>query len=371
MSAKLQFLLGYGSLICGYSRAKYGDLQGAGFAATVKGWRRSWNVRSNSEQQTYLGIVADQSASVNGALVPVPAFSEELKQRESNYDFHPLTHTTVTTDAPIQDSELWICYSPNVEKPGTQFPIYQSYVDTCLLGCLALGGEEFARQFITTTEGWQQTWYDDRELPHYHRATAATPAQQQQIDDLLASCGVLIHRRPLAQKVPSGFDCERLYTRELRLSDAAFLLRLVNDPLWLKYIGDRHIRDMATAEQYVIHCNKTAYEGFGGGWLVACLREGDVPIGVCTLLHREDFPAPDLGFALLPEFRGQGYAMEMSQGLLHHAKTVAGLDRLWAVASPDNTVSIKLLQALGMQSLGIRDWPTPDSQVHLLEIHLS
>lgn len=139
----------------------------------------------------------------------------------------------------------------------------------------------------------------------------------------------------------------RLRLRELRTEDAPFILRLVNDPAWLRFIGDRGIRTMEAARDYLVEGPLRMYAEHGFGlWLVEVRGMAD-PAGICGLLRRPSLPEVDLGFALLPEFRGSGYALEAARATMHHARNVLGLHRLLAVAAPDNAASLRTLENLG------------------------
>ena len=79
-------------------------------------------------------------------------------------------------------------------------------------------------------------------------------------------------------------------------------------------------------------------------------RKSDgVALGICGLIKRETLAHVDLGFAFLPEFRGQGYAMEAATAAIAHARDELRLPRLVAIASPDNADSLRLLARLGMR----------------------
>jgi [ribosomal protein S5]-alanine N-acetyltransferase len=141
----------------------------------------------------------------------------------------------------------------------------------------------------------------------------------------------------------------RLVLRQLTEDDAPFILELVNDPAWLRYIGDRGVRNVADAQAYIRNGPVASYARNGFGlWLVA--RTGDnQPLGICGLIRRETLPDVDLGFAFLPQFTGRGFAREAATATLAHGRTKLGLRRIVAVCSPDNTRSIHLLEFLGLR----------------------
>ena len=62
---------------------------------------------------------------------------------------------------------------------------------------------------------------------------------------------------------------ERLLIRELSVSDSAFILELVNTPTWLKFIGDRGVKNLDDAKSYLKKGPLKSYDdnGFGLYWV--------------------------------------------------------------------------------------------------------
>lgn len=139
----------------------------------------------------------------------------------------------------------------------------------------------------------------------------------------------------------------RLRLRRLTEADAPFVLDLVNQPAWLRFIGDRGVRTLDDARAYILAGPLASYARHGSGLLVVETRADGAAIGLCGLVWRDWLPAPDLGFALLPRWWRQGYAHEAAAATLAHAHGDLGLGRVLAVTSPDNDASIALLGRLG------------------------
>ena len=140
----------------------------------------------------------------------------------------------------------------------------------------------------------------------------------------------------------------RLTLHELTLADAALVFELVNEPLWLQFIGDRGVRTLADAEGYIRKACLASYALHGFGlWLVQRKADGQA-LGICGLLKRDTHPDIEIGFALLQRFHGQGYAAECAAATLNYARQALGLKRIAAIASPGNAVSIRLLEKLGL-----------------------
>ncbi|HEX5755610.1 MAG TPA: GNAT family N-acetyltransferase [Arenimonas sp.] len=145
---------------------------------------------------------------------------------------------------------------------------------------------------------------------------------------------------------------ERLRISALGLGDADFILRLVNDPDWLRFIGDRGVHDIDSACRYLREGPLAMYDRHGFGLYRVDRRSDGVAIGMCGLLLRPTLPHADIGYALLPEHRGQGYAREAARAVLEYGNTVLGLQPIAAITALDNTRSISLLQQLGLQHRG-------------------
>lgn len=162
----------------------------------------------------------------------------------------------------------------------------------------------------------------------------------------------------------SLFETERLFIRQFDISDAAFMLELVNTPAWLQYIGDRKVHNIEAAESYIANGSLKSYAENGyGGWLVG-LKENGLPAGMCGLFQRAWLPAPDFGFAFLPEHAGKGYAYEAAIAALDHIKQqYPHLDRLYAITIPGNSRSIRLLEKCQFKCISTLQPPAESDDV--------
>jgi RimJ/RimL family protein N-acetyltransferase len=140
----------------------------------------------------------------------------------------------------------------------------------------------------------------------------------------------------------SMLETQRLFLRPMTVDDAPFILTLLNEPSFLRYIGDKQVRTLEDARQYILNGPVASYERHGFGLLLVELRDTQTPIGMCGLLKREELPDPDIGFALMPDFWKKGFAFEAATAVLNDAP-----DRILAITSLDNDASINLLERLG------------------------
>jgi RimJ/RimL family protein N-acetyltransferase len=144
-------------------------------------------------------------------------------------------------------------------------------------------------------------------------------------------------------------ETARLQLRELTPEDAPFIVKLVNTPGWLKYIGDRNIKTREQAINYLEQGPIKSYRENGFGlWLVEW-KENKKPIGMCGFLKRDYLDHPDIGFAFLPEYHGKGFAHESAQECLSYAKNQLKLNIICAITLPSNGNSIKLLEKIGLK----------------------
>lgn len=145
------------------------------------------------------------------------------------------------------------------------------------------------------------------------------------------------------------FDTERLELRHLCEDDASFILGLVNDRDYVRYIGDRGVKSIDGARDYIVNGPMASYQERGFGLYLVQLKSASTPIGTCGLLKREGLDDVDLGFAFMPQYRVQGYAIEAAEATLNYAAEVLGLKRVVAITAIDNARSIRLLKRLGFE----------------------
>jgi RimJ/RimL family protein N-acetyltransferase len=144
-------------------------------------------------------------------------------------------------------------------------------------------------------------------------------------------------------------ETERLILRKVSLDDAEFILELLNEPSFLQYIGDKGVRNLDDARQYVLNGPVASYEKNGFGLYLVVLKDDGTPIGISGLVKRDTLPDPDIGFAFLPAYWSKGYALESAAAVMNYARDVLGLDRVLAITNPDNEASEKLLGKIGLR----------------------
>ena len=141
---------------------------------------------------------------------------------------------------------------------------------------------------------------------------------------------------------------ERLILRELEERDAPFIMELLNEPAWIRFIGNRGIKNVDDARGYIVKGPVAMYANKGFGlWLVE--RASDLmPLGICGLIKRDSLEDVDIGFAFLERFWGKGYASEAGEATMAIGREHFALKRIVGITSPDNVASITLLEKLGL-----------------------
>ena len=161
-------------------------------------------------------------------------------------------------------------------------------------------------------------------------------------------------------------ETPRLVLRRLEESDAEFILTLVNDPAWLEFIGDKGVRTLDDAREYLRNGPIDMYAKHGHGLYCVETKADGEAIGMCGLIKRDTLPDVDLGYAFLPQARGGGYAYEAASATMTYARETLNLQRILAIVSPGNERSIALLEKLGFRFEKSLRLPPKEEQETLL-----
>lgn len=151
-------------------------------------------------------------------------------------------------------------------------------------------------------------------------------------------------------------ETERLILRKFNVADAPFALTLLNEPSFLRYIGDKKVRRIEDAEQYLLNGPIASYDKNDFGLYCVELKDSHTAIGMCGLIKRDQLPEPDIGFAFLPDFWNQGFAFEAATAVMNDARERLGVARVLAITTPDNEASIKLLRRIGLKFERVVKW---------------
>lgn len=159
-------------------------------------------------------------------------------------------------------------------------------------------------------------------------------------------------------------ETERLIIERATLEDARFFFQLMNSPNWLEFIGDRGIRSEKEAREYIQRSLMDAYHLHGYGLYKIILKDSKLPIGICGFVKRDYLESADLGFAILPDYSGNGYVLEAAKAVMAYGVTILNLNPILAVTTEMNLKSRRLLTKLGFRETG--KVKPPGSEVEFL-----
>ncbi len=163
---------------------------------------------------------------------------------------------------------------------------------------------------------------------------------------------------PTAQTFPLYILTPRLVLRNWTLDDLPAAHAIYSHPEVMRW-SPAGPSPSLEATRAILEEHLASYAQHGiGKWAVALRATGEV-IGYCgvamELVHGLT-PEPELGYRLLPEFQGQGYATEAARAALTHCLTLVGLPRILGLVEPANVASVRVLLKLGMIWQGRMNW---------------
>jgi len=166
-------------------------------------------------------------------------------------------------------------------------------------------------------------------------------------------------------------ETERTILREVTRDDAEFVLDLLNQPSFIKFIGDRNVRTIAEARDYIESRFTESYKKFGFGMWAVELKENNAPIGICGFVKRDSLPDADIGFAFLPQYERKGYAFESAVAVMKYGRNILQLKRVLAITSKDNESSGRLLGKLNFKFERLIVLPDDDEELNLFSFPAS
>jgi RimJ/RimL family protein N-acetyltransferase len=164
---------------------------------------------------------------------------------------------------------------------------------------------------------------------------------------------------------------ERLKLRAVTVDDSELMLAVWNDPAFIQNVTDRGIRTDEQAREAITNGAQKLFEDYGYGPYCMSLKSDDSMIGICGLFKRDNLDDPDIGFAVLPDYCGKGYAGEAAIAVVEYARSKLGIDNLTAIVSPTNAPSIGLIEKLGLTFERMITMPGDDDAVCLYRMALA
>lgn len=140
----------------------------------------------------------------------------------------------------------------------------------------------------------------------------------------------------------------------ITLEDAPFILKLLNEESYIKNIRDSEVRTIDEAKTFITKMYLDSYSRLGFGLYLVKTKDHN-PVGICGLVKRDDFPIPDLGFAISETFQSKKYATGAARLLLVFAKNKLHLDEIAGITTKANQGSQKVLLRSGFKFEGLKN----------------
>lgn len=160
-------------------------------------------------------------------------------------------------------------------------------------------------------------------------------------------------------------ETERLNLREIVETDDAFVLDLLNQPSFINNIGDRNVRNLEQAREFIRARFRKSYADNGYGLYAVELKETGEAIGFCGFVNRDGLPGADIGFAFLPQFEKKGYAFESAVAMMKYGRENLGFERVLAITARHNEASMKLLGKLGFKFDKLITLPNDTEEINM------
>lgn len=137
----------------------------------------------------------------------------------------------------------------------------------------------------------------------------------------------------------------------------AFLVELYNSPSFIAACGATGITTTEQAKSFIENRFVATHARHGHGQYLVSLKETSKPVGIVSLMKgdspEESYSVPDVGFAMLPEVSGQGYATEAARKLLDYASEALGIKEVFGFTDAKNIASRRVLEKLGLEDRGV------------------
>lgn len=149
------------------------------------------------------------------------------------------------------------------------------------------------------------------------------------------------------------FDTDRLLLRRIQPNDLALLTRLFCDAEMMRYLGEPWTEDetASTLNEWHDEWGKNNY--YYGMIVRKDTSEGIGIAGFTEDTHPEE-KGLEFSWFILPEHQKNGFASEITRGILRYAFEVLKKDRLFGETHPDNPASNRVLEKLNFKNIGIR-----------------
>lgn len=163
-------------------------------------------------------------------------------------------------------------------------------------------------------------------------------------------------------------ETERLRIRHLTEQDATFALKLYTTDPFLRFVGDKSLKTVDDARQYLLDGPISMYQSHGIGLSLVEIKECGTPVGICGLIKRDTLDDIDIGYGFLPEYFNQGYGYESAKAMMDFGRNELKINKIVAITTSDNDSSIRLIKRLGLNFVCNIEEPEGEPALGLYEI---
>lgn len=148
-------------------------------------------------------------------------------------------------------------------------------------------------------------------------------------------------------------ETERLFLRELQLSDAERMFELDSNPQVHQYLGNKPIHNIEQSEEIITNIRQQYIDNGVGRWATIEKSTGEF-IGWSGLKYITDYwnnntNFHDVGYRFIPKYWGKGYATESAKAALEYAFNTMKLNKVIGTCHEENKASRKVLEKCGLQ----------------------
>ena len=163
----------------------------------------------------------------------------------------------------------------------------------------------------------------------------------------------------------------QIKVRLLTIADAPLLLKLMASPKWHKFIGYRGVNSIADAENYIKSRmdSNLSVKGFVN-YVISDAKSGN-EVGTCSVHNREGVDGLDIGYAILEEYEGNGFATAAARLMVSKAFNEHGVDKVSAITTDLNIGSCRVLEKLGFLHKGYLELPEGSEQLKWYQLSIT
>ena len=153
------------------------------------------------------------------------------------------------------------------------------------------------------------------------------------------------------QKQLSQFFTDRCEMHIITENDSDLVLSVLNSAGFIKYVGDRQVKTLEAASDYIRDRMLPQYRKYGYGNYCITRKSDQAKMGMVGFFIRSGNDHGDVGFSILPQYEGYGYVYEAATGLIDILSKVFNITTFHAIVMPENDRSVNLIKRLGMSYL--------------------